>query len=259
MSDDLVSLRILIVSDAKSERDALRAVASQHPVLIDVVVVETTGDASPTCNLLAREAIDVIFLDSRMPRASRQAVIDAAHAAESRPLVVFVGSADLKSKQIATEGIAFDGLLAKPIDSAEARALLDACVRARLPSRVMVVDDSPTIRSVVRKVLQASRYRFEAAEAGEGKAALEQAAKQRFDVVFLDCHMPDFDGFATLAALQRNHPDTKVVMIAATNDTRIADRARAAGADDLLYKPFYAKDVDAVMNRLHGVMRPKAV
>ena len=132
--------------------------------------------------------------------------------------------------------------------------MLDACVRARLPSRVLVVDDSPTIRSVVRKVLQASRYRFEADEAGEGKAALEQAAKQHFDVMFLDCHIPGLDSFATLAALQRSHPDTKMVMVAATNDTRIADRARA---DDLLFKPFYANDVDAVMNRLHGVMRPK--
>jgi CheY-like chemotaxis protein len=257
MGDDLVALRILIVSDAAAERDALRSAASQASVMIDVAEVDRIADATPTCKRLANDEVDVIFLDSRMSHDGRQAVIDAARSAEARPLVISVGAADLKNQAL-SDGIAVDGLLAKPIQPADARALLDACVRARLPNRVLVVDDSATVRSVIRKVLQSCRYNFEAEEAADGEAALEQAGKQRFDLVLLDCNMPGLDGFATLARFLQRHADTKVVMVTATNDTKIADRARAAGAHDVLYKPFYAKDVDVLMNRLHGLMRPKA-
>jgi CheY-like chemotaxis protein len=109
----------------------------------------------------------------------------------------------------------------------------------------------------VHKVLQASRFRHNAEEASEGKAAVERVERQRFDIVFLDCHMPGVDGFATLGQLRRVQPDIKVVMITGTRDMRIEDRARAEGARDFLYKPFFAKDIDAVLNRLFGLMRPR--
>jgi CheY-like chemotaxis protein len=122
---------------------------------------------------------------------------------------------------------------------------------------VLIVDDSSTVRAIVHKVLQASRFRLNAEEASEGKAAVERVERQRFDIVFLDCHMPGVDGFATLGQLRRVQPDIKVVMITGTRDMRIEDRARAEGARDFLYKPFFAKDIDAVLNRLFGLMRPR--
>ena len=76
---------------------------------------------------------------------------------------------------------------------------MERCIRARLPKRVLIVDDSSTVRSVVRKVLQASRFKLEAEEAADGSAAIELAKKKRFDIVFLDCQMPGLDGFATFA------------------------------------------------------------
>ena len=48
----------------------------------------------------------------------------------------------------------------------------------------------------------------------------------------------------------------KVVMMTGTRDVRIEDRARAEGAKDFLYKPFFAKDIDAVLNRLFGLALP---
>ena len=124
-------------------------------------------------------------------------------------------------------------------------------------SRVLVVDDSATVRTVVRKVLQSSRYRLESEEADGGAAALECAGSRPFDVVFLDCDMPVMDGWATLAELQRSHPKLAVVMMTGANDNRIVDRARTAGAKELLFKPFYPKDIDAVRNRLFGLMPAK--
>ena len=55
---------------------------------------------------------------------------------------------------------------------------------------VLIVDDSSTVRSVIRKVLQASRFRLNSDEADEGAKAIAQVEKQPYDIVFLDCHMP---------------------------------------------------------------------
>jgi FixJ family two-component response regulator len=61
------------------------------------------------------------------------------------------------------------------------------------------------------------------------------------------------DGFTALGEFRRTHPDMQVVMMTGTRDVRIEDRARAGGAKDFLYKPFFAKDIDAVLNRLFGL------
>jgi CheY-like chemotaxis protein len=119
------------------------------------------------------------------------------------------------------------------------------------------VDNSSTVRTVIRKVIQASRYRLEAEEAGTSAAAIACAEQQHSNIIFLDCHMPDMDGFATLKALRRAHPHTKIVMMTGTRDMRFEDRACAEGASDFLYKPFYPKDIDAVLNRLFGLTRAR--
>jgi DNA-binding NtrC family response regulator len=257
MSEDFFSLKMLIVSEAAQERDLVRQAAAQASTPIDVSELETVGDPIATGEMLAREGYDVVFFDSRMSKPSRQALLDAVRAAPSRPLAVLIGAAAIRTREVLTDGLDVDSTLAKPIDVNEARELIGQCTRARLPRRVLIVDDSSTVRSVVRKVLQASRFKLEAEEAEDGSVAIEAAKKQPFDIVFLDCQMPGIDGFATLAEFKRAHPDMKVVMITGTRDVRIEDRARADGAKDFLYKPFFAKDIDAVLNRLFGLARPK--
>jgi CheY-like chemotaxis protein len=184
-------------------------------------------------------------------------VLQAARAARGRPLVILIGAAKLKTREVLTDGLAVDGVLAKPIVVGEARELIANCVRARLPNWVLVVDDSSKVRSVVCKVLKASRFHLETEQAETGAAALERANKRRFDIIFLDCNLPGLGGFATLDALKRVHPDAKVVMMTGTGDVRLEDRARAEGAKDFLYKPFFAKDIDAVLNRLFGLTRAR--
>jgi CheY-like chemotaxis protein len=257
MSEDFISLKMLIVSEAAAERELVRRAALQASVMIDVKEVAAAGDAKAVLEALKQDNFDAIFLDSRMPKASRQEVLDAARTADGRPLTILIGAAEMKTREVLTEGLAVDGVLAKPIEMGELESLLANCVRARLPNRALIVDDSSTVRSVIRKVLQASRFRFEADEADDGAAAIELAAKQHFDMIFLDCNMPGLDGFATLSEIRRTRPSTKVVMMTGTRDARIEDRAHAEGARDFLYKPFFAKDIDAVLNRLFGLMRPR--
>jgi CheY-like chemotaxis protein len=256
MNDDFISLRLLIVSEAAAERELVRQAALQASIPIDISQIEV-ADAAAVRNSLASADYDVVFFDSRLSKSARQEVLDIVRAARGRPLAILIGAAALKTREVLTDGLEIDGALAKPIDQQELTDLIKHCVRARVPNRVLIVDDSSTVRSVIRKVLDATRFRLDPEEAADGAAAIERAKKKRFDIVFLDCQMPGIDGFATLEALKLSHPDTKVVMITGTRDVRIEDRARAEGARDFLYKPFFAKDMDAVLNRLFGLMRPR--
>lgn len=204
-----------------AERELVRQAAAQASIPIDVSELDTAGDAVATGELLARQSFDGVFFDSRIAKPARLELLSAIRAAASRPLAVLIGAAAIKTREVLTDGLEVDSTLAKPIDLKEARDLIDCCVRARLPKRVLIVDDSSTVRSVIRKVLQASRFKLEAEEAEEGSVAIERAKKQRFDLVFLDCQMPGIDGFAALGILKSAHPDMKVVMITGTRDARI--------------------------------------
>jgi CheY-like chemotaxis protein len=255
MSDDFISMKILIVSEAASDREIVRRASAEASIPIDASELDAPGTAPAMAELMARQNFDVVLFDSRIPKPARLEFLNVVRAAPSRPLAILIAPATIKTREVFTDGLEVDGALAKPIDLQETRDLLACCVRARLPQRVLIVDDSSTVRSVVRKVLLASRCKLTAEEAADGSAAIELAKKQRFDIVFLDCQMPGLDGFATLGQLKIAHPDMKVVMITGTRDHRIEDRARTEGARDFLFKPFFAKDIDAVLNRLFGLAK----
>lgn len=249
-----MALKVLIVSDSESDRAALRSAAGPKSV-----VIEMGGGPDQALAVRARVGagdIDVVLLDSALAHDDWQAAI-AARPVIHPPLVVSIGTGDLSST--VGSGIAFpvNGFLAKPIQPEEAHKLFVACLRARSSNRMLLVDDSSTVRSVIRKVLQSCTYRFDVEEAGDGVTALQQAGKQHFDLVLLDCNMPGIDSFTTLGMFLQSHADTMMVMITTTNNSKAADKARASGAHGVLFKPFYAKDIDVVMNRLYGLMPPK--
>jgi CheY-like chemotaxis protein len=144
-------------------------------------------------------------------------------------------------------------LIGKPIEQPQVSAVIGNCVAVWLPKSVLVVDDSDAVRSVIQKVLSGSRFRIAADEADGGAAAVERVRTRPFDVGILDCHMSGQDGFETLAELKKIRPDARILMIAETLDRSLEKRARGAGAGDFLYKPFFAKDIDAAFSRLLGL------
>src|SRR5262245_30230129 len=257
MTDDFITLSMMIVSEAAADRQLFLREATLASVPINVLEIDAKDDGAAARDALASGAVDAVLFDSRISKGGRRQLVEAAHAASEHPLVILVGAAELKTREVLTDGLAVDGVLAKPIAAQELRILIGNCVRARLPRPALIVDDSSTVRPVIRKVLQATRFRLASEEAQDGAAAIDMAKTRRYHVVFLDCHMPGLDGFATLAELKRVQPDAKVVMITGTRDMRIEDRARGEGASDFRYKPFFANDIDAVLSRLFGLMRPR--
>jgi two-component system chemotaxis response regulator CheY len=105
--------------------------------------------------------------------------------------------------------------------------------------RVLIVDDDPFIRRLIATTLEDVSH-FELLEAGDGEEALEVAARERPDLVFLDIDMPRLDGLETcrrLRAASETAGATIVMLTAARGDEAERD-AEVAGADLYLTKPF---------------------
>jgi DNA-binding NarL/FixJ family response regulator len=249
MTGDLVSLRVLVVSSEMHDRDTLRQGAGAVPVPIDIL---EAGSLKAAAELLARGEIDIVFVDCRIADADRAVLLTAIRSMKPTPFVFLFVADRAEGGAFATETNA-DGIVVKPTKREEAKALLDRCGLLRLPRRVLLVDDSATMRSIVRKILTASRFRLEISEAEEGVDALKQVRDGKFDLVILDYNMPGLNGVETLSEIKRESPEVNVVMITSTPDAAITRKAQGAGAAAILKKPFYPSDLDAVLHSVFGL------
>jgi CheY-like chemotaxis protein len=250
---DLISVRLLAVSGLAADRDLLRRAAGLIAVPLDMIEVESAS-AARSALALAKQDFDIVLLASEL--ADKTACIEAARSAPRPPFVILVAPNGASSEQSAV-GADVDGVVAKPTSIEQARAVIERCIRVRLPKRVLVVDDSATMRGIVRKLLSASRFRLEIAEAQEGIEALKQIGAGKFDFVFLDYNMPGLNGVETLSEIKRQYPRTGVVIMTSTQDEAVAERERIARAAAFLKKPFYAADIDAVLNSVYGLRTSK--
>lgn len=247
MSEDLVSVQILAAFGSSQDCELLRQAAGWAPVPVDVV----EGDgAEAACALLASRDIDVAFLDACTPAADLAACLTAARSARRQPFVILVASSAAEFK---AAGAAADGIVAKPARIEQAQVLVQRCIQLRLPSRVLVVDDSLTMRAIVCKLLQGTRFPLQITEAQDGIGALKAIASNKYDFVFLDYNMPGLNGIETLSEIKRQYPRIQVVIMTSAQDEAVADRARSTGAAAFLKKPFYPADIEAVLHAIYGL------
>ena len=102
--------------------------------------------------------------------------------------------------------------------------------------KLLVVDDEPHIRDMMRMTLESSGH--EIVEAGTGEGALSLFGDGRgFDVVVLDQKMPGIDGLETLSRIKKLAPRTPVLMVTAFGSIDLAVDAMKLGATDFLRKP----------------------
>src|SRR3954464_14736112 len=116
-----------------------------------------------------------------------------------------------------------------------------------MSARILVVDDSPTIRKVVGAILEARAY--QALLAVDGQDALELLANEKVDLVLLDFVMPRMNGYQFCREL-RAHPELKnlpVVLMSAKGDKIRGQFVQQTGAIDAITKPFDARGLIAVV------------
>lgn len=115
------------------------------------------------------------------------------------------------------------------------------------PSRILVADDDPTIRKIVRDRLQAHGH--ELAVARDGREALQRVQEWEPALVILDLRMPHLDGFEVLAELQAYPHRPEVVVLTAHGSIQAAVEAGRLGARDFLQKPFDTAHLEWVVER----------
>jgi two-component system, OmpR family, response regulator len=116
--------------------------------------------------------------------------------------------------------------------------------------RILVVEDEPKMRALLRRALAEEGYAVDVA--ADGPAALGLAAAAAFDAIVLDVMLPGLDGFGVCAALRRDGVWVPVLMLTARD--AVSDRIRGldGGADDYLTKPF---SLEELLARLRALIR----
>jgi PleD family two-component response regulator len=220
MTDELLSLRAILLSASQNDHDLFRQAASTARVPIEIVECKSVAAA---CRALSAGA-DLVFIDGAIANVATMQVVAAARALGKPPFLVLLAAPDL-----AVEPLTTDAAAVKPVRLEEARRLIERSMRVRIPSRVLVVDDSSTMRSIVRKILGATRFPFDISEAAEGAAALKRAKRRM-----------------------------TVVVMSSAPDATLAERVRAQGAA-FLKKPFFPADLEAMLTQHYGLtaLNPK--
>jgi len=115
--------------------------------------------------------------------------------------------------------------------------------------RIIVVDDSAVLRTTIQNALNSAGY--EVAGTAQGSKELFELLERGLqpNLILLDMFFPEESGLDILKALKEKHPALKVLVITAMNRESLNKDIRAAGADDILYKPFDMDDLTTAINR----------
>jgi CheY-like chemotaxis protein/nitrogen-specific signal transduction histidine kinase len=224
---------------ARSAHDpAIRDLVHRFRVREGFRVVPATGGEEGL--RLARELRpDVITLDVLMPGLDGWAVLSALKAdpALAEIPVIMLTMVDDRGLGYALGAAEY---LTKPLD----RERLLATVRKhRRDLPVLVVDDDPVVRELLRRQLEAEGYRV--SEAGDGRAALARLREAVPGVILLDLMMPEMDGFELMEAMRREAGWASIpVVVLTAKDLTAEDRERLNGrVERVLQKGAYTADV----------------
>lgn len=123
-------------------------------------------------------------------------------------------------------------------------------IQAQSQRRILVADDNPVNQKVAVKMIEKLGYRVDIA--GNGREAVAASLRISYDLILMDCQMPEMDGFEATAKIRgQQHGFRHIPIIAMTANVmqEDCDRCLAAGMDDFLSKPVMYKSLAAILNR----------
>ena len=118
------------------------------------------------------------------------------------------------------------------------------------PLRILVVDDEPPIRRLLRTALGAQGYRVEESE--DGEAALDFLKRNPVDLVILDLGLPGLDGLDVVRQLRGQANAVPIIILSSRDDEAGKVAALDHGADDYVSKPFGMEELSA---RIRAALR----
>ena len=266
----LHGLRILVVDDNATNRTFLESLLSAWGADIDCAA---DGPSTLThLQIACRGACpyDVVLLDSQMPDIDG---ITLARTIKADPLLapvplVLLTPLGQRASRVGDLCEVFAGYLTKPMR----QSLLYECLVAvqerpwmtqsgtstsatethlQLSAKVLVVEDNLDNQKVLVRMLE--RYGCRVDVAGNGREAVHAAGQIAYDCLFMDCQMPDIDGYTATAMIRQREIQIgqRVPIIALTASAMPSDRERclAAGMDDYLSKPAKAQDLVTMLRK----------
>lgn len=117
--------------------------------------------------------------------------------------------------------------------------------------RVLVVDDSPFMRTLVKNVLVPNGFEI-AGEAGDGNQAVAAYQQAKPDLVTMDLVMPNMDGLSALKAIRQLDPNAKVFMVTSAGQHSLMVEAMNQGSAGFIQKPFQADKMLAIIRAALG-------
>lgn len=111
--------------------------------------------------------------------------------------------------------------------------------------KILIIEDEPSIRRVLVKILTEESSNYEVSEAEDGLAGMELIKKEDFDLILCDIKMPKMDGEEVLEATKKLKPEIPIVMISGHGDLDVAVNTMRLGAFDYISKP---PDLNRLLN-----------
>jgi DNA-binding response OmpR family regulator len=218
---------VLVIDDDPAARELLETFLRKEGF-----AVASAGGGADTVRLARELRPILITLDVMMPGVDGWAVLsqlkaDPALADIPVIMVTIVDDRNLGYALGATE------YLTKPVDRERLAAIVRKYRRAGTRDLVLVVEDDPATRAMLRTALE--RDGWEVAEAENGRAGLQAMARREPRLVLLDLMMPEMDGFQFVTELRRTEEGRRVPVIVLTaKDVTAEDRRRLTGSVEVI-------------------------
>ncbi|WP_312518809.1 response regulator [Anaerospora sp.] len=120
--------------------------------------------------------------------------------------------------------------------------------------RVLVVDDSQVIRTIIIKELRDLGI-VDIEQAEEGMTAMRKISSKSFELITLDITMPEADGITVLKHIKVASPNSRVIMCTAHNHKDVVMEAINIGIDDYIIKPFAVERLNEVLQKQIELIR----
>jgi two-component system, sensor histidine kinase and response regulator len=261
----LEGVSVIVVDDIRTNREILHDQLTNWG--LRVTVVDSGEKALDTIRAAARrgEQFRLAIIDGSMPGMDGASLARAirADAAIASLSIMMLSSDDPDLAELAQLGLThltkpvrqselYDSLLSAIVgQSAPARSDMPPTRRAPMSDvRVLLVEDNPVNLEVGAGIFEILGCHVSTAV--NGRVALERYAGDAFDIVFMDCQMPEMDGFEATAAIRSLEKGTgqRIPIVALTANAIEGDRERCleAGMSDYVAKPFTRTQIEAVLS-----------
>jgi DNA-binding NtrC family response regulator len=245
-------IRMLIADDSRLIRKLIVDAADSSGLPLRLSLTDNGQDC---LTMLQAREVDLAFIDVNMPDLSGTDALWAARKLGVQTFVTLLSTPPSREAVgLARKTKAYEFLF-KPFKHEDVLAVIMTYARIKAPTRVLVVDDSQTVRRIIQKTIRESIFDCRISEACDGQTAIALCKDTPFDAVFLDCNMPGLSGTETLAQLNALGSAMKIVMISSERETA-RDAAARHGAFAFLSKPFGIEDMDLMLHRIHGLRSP---